>query len=228
MESKKEKLLSENYKKRFIVFLLLILAAFIFWSSLSLQNFFQDSVNFLEEYINKNRALGGLVFIGLAALSALFSPFSSTPLIPPAIMIWSSGTVAIMLLSGWLAGDLIAYLIGRFARRTFANRLFSFEKMERYQNMIPTKAQFWLVLLVRFALPTEIVGYVLGIIRYHFGKYFLATFLIEVPFAILAIYSGKALIAGNALMFIGLIALGAAVISVTFYFFKKNLKERDK
>ena len=39
---------------------------------------------------------------------------------------------------------------------------------------ISAKATFPLVLLFQLAVPSEIPGYVLGALRYHFGKYLAA------------------------------------------------------
>lgn len=213
-------------KKTLIVLLSIIVLAFVFWSSITLQSLFYDSVGFLEKYIDQNRILGILVFMGLAAVSALFSPFSSVPLIPAGVVIWGGNIVFFLLALGWLIGDLIAYLIGRFARRAVISRFVPQEKLDYYKEMISQKAGFWFVLLFRFALPSEITGYALGIIRYHFGKYLLATVLVEIPFAFLTVYSGEAFIKGNLLLFTSLVLFSAAVIYLTLYYFRKKLKNR--
>lgn len=213
-------------KKTLIVLLSIIVLAFVFWSSITLQSLFYDSVGFLEKYIDQNRILGILVFMGLAAVSALFSPFSSVPLIPAGVVIWGGNIVFFLLALGWLIGDLIAYLIGRFARRAVISRFVPQEKLDYYKEMISQKAGFWFVLLFRFALPSEITGYALGIIRYHFGKYLLATVLVEIPFAFLTVYSGEAFIKGNLLLFTSLVLFSAAAIYLTLYYFRKKLKNR--
>ncbi|MDP3042802.1 MAG: VTT domain-containing protein [bacterium] len=213
-------------KKILITVLFFIIIAFVFWSSVTLQSLFYDSVGFLGKYIEQNRILGTLIFMGLAAVSALFSPFSSVPLIPAGIMIWGSNVVLFLLASGWLLGDLIAYSIGRFARRAVISRFVPQEKLDSYKEMISKKSGFWFVLLFRFALPSEIAGYALGIMRYHFGKYLLVTVLVEIPFAFLTVYSGEAFVKGNLLLFTSLVLFSAAAIYLISYYFKKKLKDR--
>ncbi|MBU4455480.1 VTT domain-containing protein, partial [Patescibacteria group bacterium] len=198
-------------KKILFTVLSVIIIAFVFWSSVTLQSLFYDSVGFLGKYIEQNRILGILIFMGLAAVSALFSPFSSVPLIPAGIMIWGGNIVFFLLTSGWLLGDLIAYSIGRFARRAVISRFVPQEKLDYYKEIISKKARFWFVLLFRFALPSEITGYALGIMRYHFGKYLLVTVLVEIPFAFLTVYSGEAFVKGNLLLFTSLVLFSAAV-----------------
>ncbi|MBU4256798.1 VTT domain-containing protein [Patescibacteria group bacterium] len=213
-------------KKILFTVLSVIIIAFVFWSSVTLQSLFYDSVGFLGKYIEQNRILGILIFMGLAAVSALFSPFSSVPLIPAGIMIWGGNIVFFLLTSGWLLGDLIAYSIGRFARRAVISRFVPQEKLDYYKEIISKKARFWFVLLFRFALPSEITGYALGIMRYHFGKYLLVTVLVEIPFAFLTVYSGEAFVKGNLLLFTSLVLFSAAVIYLTLYYFKKKLKDK--
>lgn len=213
-------------KKILITVLFFIITAFVFWSSATLQNLFYGSVDFFAKYIDQHKILGVLVFLGLAAVSALFSPFSSAPLIPAGVVIWGGNIVFFLLAIGWLIGDLTAYLIGRFARRAVISRFVPQEKLDYYKEMISQKARFWFVLLFRFALPSEITGYALGIIHYHFGKYLLATVLVEIPFAFLTVYSGEAFVKGNVLLFISLVSFAAAAVYLTLYYFRKKLKNR--
>lgn len=210
-------------QKTLITFLLIIAAAFLFWSSISIQSIFYESVLSIEKYAAQNDILIIAIFIVLAALSAMLSPFSSLPLVPAAIMIWGNFLTGIFLLIGWLAGETLAYIIGYYAGYPLVRQLTSFERVRYYQEKISKKAEFWLILLFRFAMPAEIPGYALGIIRYHFGKYFLATFLAELPFAFISSYAGNALISNNPAIFIGIVAFAFLFMMVMFYFFSKKL-----
>jgi len=101
----------------------------------------------------------------------------------------------------------------------------SSHKVEAYKKRIPEKAQFWVVLLFRLAIPAEITGYTLGIIRYPFGKYLLASFLSEIPFALLLVYSSQALIEKEMIWFLSLVSIGVLIISVAYLIFKNKLKK---
>lgn len=210
-------------QKILITFLLIIAAAFLFWSSISIQSIFYETVLSIEKYTAQNEILIVAIFIALAALSAMLSPFSSLPLVPAAIMIWGNFLTGIFLLTGWLLGETLAYFIGYYAGYPLVRQLSSFEKVKYFQEKIPKKAEFWLILLFRFAMPAEIPGYVLGIIRYNFGKYFLATFLAELPFAFISSYAGNALIGNNPVVFIGLVVFAFSFMILMFYFFNKKL-----
>ena len=211
-------------KKRLSFILLALFIALIFWSSSSLQGFFYDSLDLFKGFTEENKILGIFIFIGLAALSSMLSLFSSIPLVPVAIVSFGAPLSLILLLGGWLLGESIAYFIGQYAGRSLLNYFVSLERIEYYKKLIPGKSQFLLVLLFRLAVPAEIPGYVLGAIKYDFWKYLLATFLAELPFAAVTIYSGKAFISGDKMTFIGLILFLLAITAYTAYLFRRKMR----
>ncbi len=212
-------------KERLFLIFLLLFIVFIFWSSLSLQDLFYDSLDFFKDYTEGNKILGMTVFFSLAAISAMLSPFSSVPLVPIAIISWGASFSLFLLLGGWLFGETITYFIGQYSGRPLLKFFIAQERIEYYKKIIPEKSQFLLVLLFRLAVPAEIPGYVLGAIRYDFWKYLFATFLAELPFAIITIYSGKAFIGGDKITFIGLITFLIIMISYTAYLFRKRVRK---
>lgn len=214
-------------KKYVAIFAALVLLIFLFWYSASAQTFFLESVSSVIDYTAIHPILGGLIFVGLAALSAMFSLFSSAVLVPVAILIWGSAVTFILLLAGWIIGDIIAYLIGFYAIHRFIENLIPFDKINYYRGKISKKTEFGLVLLFRFAVPSEIAGYLLGIIQYPFAKYLAATFLSELPFALIIVYASNALIAQNIATFVALIALAIIVTIATLYLLNKKIKNRD-
>jgi len=212
------------YKQYFFAFLILVFLAVIFWSSLSLQNAFFNAVSLIEDYFEINPVFGIGIFMGLAVISAMFSPFSSIPLAPAAVIIWGIIPTFLFLLSGWLVGETLAYFIGRYVGYPIIKKFTLLKKFEHYHRHFSPKTEFLLVFLFRLSMPAEIPGYVLGIARYNFGKYFLATILSELPFAFLIAYAGEAFILNKQLVFIGLIAAAITIMSFIFYLFVKKLK----
>jgi uncharacterized membrane protein YdjX (TVP38/TMEM64 family) len=59
------------------------------------------------------------------------------------------------------------------------------------------------------ALPSEVPGYLVGLLRYPFARYLLALGLAELPFALGAVLLGESFIQGDVLR---LVALGLAGI----------------
>lgn len=217
-----------GFKSYLAIFALIIIAAAIlFLTPFWLADALLKTGSFFEAYIEENELLGVAIFMALAAFSAAFSFFSSVPLVPVAIMLWGSFFTFIMLFLGWLIGDISAYLIGRYAGYPLVKRLTAFEKVEHYKSQVSGKTEFWLVLLFRFAAPSEAAGYVLGILKLYFWKYLFATFLAELPFALATVYAGEAFIKQDLILFAVWVAVLLFLASAALYLFHKRLKRKS-
>lgn len=202
---------------------ILALLVVIFWFSVTLQDVFYDAVFLAEAYVEGHQTLGIFVFMALAGVSAMLSPFSSVPLIPVAIMLWGNVWTTAFLVAGWLGGHVITYTIGYYAGYPIAKKLIARETVEQYSNRFSKRSEFLLVLLFRLASPAEVPGYVLGAVRYGFAKYFLATFIAEFPFAVLTVYASEALIDRKPLILAAAIVGGIMFFATAFYLFKKQM-----
>lgn len=212
-----------NLKRNIFIFVTVVFLAFLFWQSFSIQELFYKIVNFFERYSQDHKVLGMVIFVGMGILSAMISPFSSAPLIPIAVIIWGNFLTFILLALGWLVGAIITYYIGYFAGYFLLKDVIPYKKIKYYQQRFPPRAQFWLVLMFRFSMPAEIPGYTLGIIRYDFGKYFLATVISEVPFALISVYASKAFLVRDSILFFVLTGSIFVLMSVMFFLFHKYL-----
>ncbi len=204
------------YKRAALIVGLLVVITLLFWYSLSLQEAFYDVVSFFETYVRQNEILGLLVFILIAALAAMVSPFTNLPLIPVAVALWGTTTTVFLLLGGWLIGDATAYFIGRYVGYPAVRYIISAERFDTWLSAVRAHTSFSMMFLLRLALPAEL-GYVFGVIRYHFGKYILLTFLAELPFVLTAAYASEAILLGERLQFFGLVALISAILFGAFY-----------
>ncbi|MBU1159949.1 VTT domain-containing protein, partial [Patescibacteria group bacterium] len=195
-------------KRTIAVFIAVVVIAILLYFSVSLRDLFLEYVVSIGDYLQKNKTLGAIVFVGISALSVLISPFSSVPLVPSAIMAWGNFLTFGLLIAGWMIGAIFAYLIGSFSRKKIIARFVSLEKVEYYKQKISARSQFFLVLLFRLAIPSEVAGYTLGIVQYNFSKYVIATFLAELPYAFFVVYLSAVLVSGRISLFIGVVILG--------------------
>lgn len=219
----------KNYfKRRLIIFLIIIVIAFLFWSSAELQKIFSSSILFTNQYLEQHPLIGIISFWAISALSAIISPFSSIPIVPFIATIWGNIPTMFLLLLGWLSGSIISYFLGSSTGYILAQKIFSPKRAGRYKQELSMQANFLTVLLFRLAMPTEIAGYVLGTIKYNFIKYFLATIIAETLFAFLIVYSGEAFVEANKGRFVFFVFLMLATTSITFYFFKKLHKNNSQ
>ena len=214
-------------KKNLFLFSLLIVITFLFWNSQILQNTFYNSVEFFKIYAHKNHTIAGFIFVGLAALSALLAPLSSVPIVPGAILIWNDFLVLFLLWAGWNIGHFIAYYIGRYAGYNIIKRMADTKKIKHYQKRLLGKKGFFFILFFCLAMPAEVPGYVLGIMRYPAWKYIIAVSLSEIPFAIITIYASDAFIAQKPFEFVSWIIFGLFLVSLIFYLFHKKFRIKE-
>jgi uncharacterized membrane protein YdjX (TVP38/TMEM64 family) len=119
---------------------------------------------------------------------------------------------------GWMVGGVAAYFIGSWAGYPVVVKIMSREKVDTWQDLASRRINFYFALLFRLAMPAE-TGYVFGLARYNFGKFMLATFLVESLTGAILVWGGDALLAQDFMRFAALIAGGIIVFSVAAYLF---------
>ncbi len=161
-----------------------------------------------ERVIAANPLAGAALFTLFAALSGMLAFFSSAVIVPVAVNAWGPTRSAALLWIGWVLGGACAYAIGRVLGRPMVNRL-ARDKLARYEQKIGREAPFGLVVLFQLALPSEVPGYILGLVRYSFLRYIIVVALGELPYAIGTVILGDSFLNRRVLPFIGLAALAA-------------------
>ena len=171
-----------------------------------------------EGVVALNPRLGMVVFVLLAMLSAMAAFFSSAVFAPVAVLAWGKVLTMILLWFGWLLGGIASFCIGRFLGRRVAAMIIGEEKIGGWQSQLSQRTRFIHVLLFQAAVPSEIPGYVLGILRYRFSFYLVALALTELPYVIGVVFLGEFFLQGEATVFIVLgivvIALGAFILRI--------------
>ena len=94
-------------------------------------------------------------------------------------------------------------------RRRVAAILIGEEKLAGWQSQLTQRSRFIHILLFQAVLPSEIPGYVLGILRYRFSLYLTALAITELPYVIGVIYLGESFLSGEGTI---IIVLGIAVV----------------
>lgn len=160
-----------------------------------------------EPIITAHPVWGVTLFVLLSATSAMLAFFSSAVLVPAAVYVWGIPASIALLWLGWILGGLTAYSVGRHLGRQVVNLLTSGRTLA-YADKVSAKAPFGFILLFQLALPSEIPGYVLGVVLYDRSKYVLALALAELPYAFATVYLGSSLVEQRTAV---LVALGAAL-----------------
>jgi uncharacterized membrane protein YdjX (TVP38/TMEM64 family) len=208
-------------KRRFLVLGIMIIVAFLFWYSSLIQNTFYLIVDFFNKIVLYNNSLAIILFIFISSLAALISPFTNIPLVPVAVVVWGPFYTTVILLIGWVIGDIIAYFIGKYLGYPVILYLGSKEKFNELEKVIKEHTNFYTALLLRLTLPAEL-GYIFGIIRYPFNLYLIITFLAELPFAIISTTLSEAVLFGNTIKFFSFMGILLVILFLIFEFIHKK------
>lgn len=154
---------------------------------------------------------GALAFVLVSALSAMLAFLSSVLLVPVAVYSWGTTTTVILLWLGWWIGGACAFAIGRLLRRPLVKSARAERLVLFYGERLPRNAQFPLVLVLQLALPSEVPGYLCGLLGVRFATYATALLLAELPYAVGTVMVGQGLIERRAGMLMAAIAAGLAL-----------------
>lgn len=191
--------------RRVMLLLALLAVAALVAGLPSMHGWAEDVIAAAGRLVVDHPVWGGLAFILLAALSAMLAFFSSAVVVPVALNAWGTLPTLLLLWLGWLLGGVCSYAVGRLLRRSVVERLAAPERVAYYARLVSRRLPFPLLLLFQAALPSEIPGYVLGIVRYRFATYVVALGLAELPYAVGAVVLGDSFLAGR---YVPMLAVG--------------------
>jgi uncharacterized membrane protein YdjX (TVP38/TMEM64 family) len=138
--------------------------------------------------------------------------FSTAIIVPVAVLTWGVPASIALLWLGWLIGGVCAYSVGRWLGRPAVMALTSGAALSGFEHRIHTRAPIGLVLLFQVALPSEVPGYVLGMVRYPFLKYLFVVGVGELPYALSTVYLGDSFLERRTTALIG-VGVAAAILS---------------
>ena len=168
-----------------------LLAGLVAWSA-DLHRYIVRAAELLEPLVARDPTAGAFLFVALAALSAVLVFFSGVLLVPFGIQVWGERGCFLLLWIGWFVGGLLTYSIGREFGWPIVRWLLSPRVAAEYKARIPTSRSFVPVLLAQLALPSEVVGYVCGLLRIPILTYAGALAIAELPYALGTVVLGTA------------------------------------
>lgn len=181
-----------------------------------------------EPVIQAHPLLGVVIFVLLSAGSAMLAFFSSMPLIPVAVYTWGEWLTGVLLWLGWWLGGWFAYGVGSLLHRPLIATERTTRLLEFYRTQVSGQTSFVVVLLVQLALPSEIPGYLFGLLRVPLRIYLLALALAELPFAAAAVLAGDSLLQqrGSGLLLLAVLALGLSLGALALL--RRRLRRDDR
>ncbi len=206
-----------HLRRHLLIVGLLIIVAGLIAASDTLHDKTEAIIFWTEGVISQAPLLGMLVFVLLAMLSAMVAFFSSALLAPVAVYAWGKAGCLALLWGGWFLGGIVSYCIGRFFGRSVVSLLIGEEKIANWESQISERTSFMHILGFQAIVPSEIPGYVLGILRYRFLFYIAALGITEIPYAIAAVYLGESFLNGESIVFI---VIGVSIILLAAFLFQ--------
>src|SRR5512136_538245 len=147
---------------RAVVVVLICTSAALLLSIDSVYGALQRVLSAAEPLIAGHPYLGAVVFVVLAAVSAILAFFSSALLLPAAVYAWGNTVTLGLLWLGWLLGGMCTYALGRGLRRPQAKAPRTSRQLDFYLQRVQGEVTFALILLLHLAMPSEIPGYLCG------------------------------------------------------------------
>ena len=201
---------------RVVVLSLLGLGLLAAVTSDTLHAFLLSLLNTVSEVVAGYPVWGAVLFVVMSAAAAMLAFFSTAVLVPVAVVTWGQTGTFVLLWVGWILGGVCAYTVARHFGRPVVGALTSGDALA-CGDRISEKASFGFILLFQLGCPSEIPGYVLGLLRYSFLKYVTALGLAELPYAIATVYLGVSFLERRTFLFI---VLGVAVGALSFLAFR--------
>jgi uncharacterized membrane protein YdjX (TVP38/TMEM64 family) len=209
---------------RALVFLLLCGALALLASSDEIHSLLMRAITAVGGIIQERPVLGAVLFVLLAAASAMLAFFSSAVLVPVVVYTWGKTLCMLALWAGWTLGGMASYGIGRSLGRPVVKSLLSSSTLSRYETRLSRQTPFGLVLLFQLALPSEVPGYLLGLARYPFRKYLAALMLAELPYAVGTVYLGAGFLDRRLPVLLGAGAAVALFMALAFHALHRRLR----
>ena len=168
----------------------------------------------VEGVMRRSQWLGAPLFLLLSALSAMLAFFSSALLVPAAVTTWGATITVVLLWIGWTVGGASAYGLSRAFGRPLVQKLASGGWLERVERRVGPDTPWHLVLMLQLAMPSEVPGYLMGLVRYRFVKYLAALMLAELPFAIGTVMVSTSVLESRGMVIVG---FGLAAVGVSWF-----------
>lgn len=151
----------------------------------------QVNEQYFIDLIGTKGIVGIVIYVLLAITTTVIAPLSSVPLMPIASSVWGTLVTAIASIIGWWIGSLIAFYISRTYGRVVVERFVAAEKILALEKRVPVKNIFWSIVILRMAVPVDVLGYVLGLFSdIQWRTYAVASLLGIIPFAFIFAYIG--------------------------------------
>jgi uncharacterized membrane protein YdjX (TVP38/TMEM64 family) len=209
---------TRQHRRRLASLLLLVLVATAVAAIGPLHRAILSIIATVEPVVEQHAVAGAVAYVLLSAISAIVFFFSTAVITPVAIEAFGPFVAFLLLWLGWIIGGITAYGIGRRFGRPVVSWFVQPQRLRDYERRTKRLASFRHVLLFQLTVPSEIPGYVLGLVGCRFRTFVIAMALGELPFAVGAVYLGESFLERNYAL---LLAIGITGIAFSWIMFRR-------
>lgn len=175
-------------KKKYIFYILAAIVATVLFVAISQvsQMYSAD----LQRLTAQAGVLGMVSYVGVMIVSIVVAPIGTGFLLPVAANSWGPVLASVLSIVGWTIGSLIAFFLARKYGLAMVKNVKTITHLRALEQAIPKHNIFIAVVLLRIALPVDLLSYALGIFStMTYRMFFLSTVLGISPFAFIFMYA---------------------------------------
>jgi uncharacterized membrane protein YdjX (TVP38/TMEM64 family) len=187
----------------------------------------QSTLDWSAPVIRAHPVAGIGVFVVLSALSAMLAFFSSAALVPAAVIAWGAPPTAALLWAGWWLGGTLAYAVGRVLGKPLRQGRRVAAMVDAYRDRLRGRPGLGLIVLLQIALPSEVPGYLCGLLGVPLRTYALALAIAELPFAIGTVLLGDGLVRRNGPLLVAVAVVGGLAMLAAGALLRRRMGPTD-
>lgn len=137
--------------------------------------------------------VGMAVYVFAGIVATVIAPISTVSLISVAVVLWGPFTVAVLSITAWTIGAVIAFGIARRFGKPLVARFMDLRNIERYERALGGTYVFWDIVFLRMAVPVDVLSYAIGLFTsVKMSTYLAATVIGIMPFAFILSFAAQA------------------------------------
>ena len=153
----------------------------------------QQHAELLKELTNQAGAIGVVSYVAIMAASIIFAPLGTGFLLPVAANSYGPILAAVYSILGWTIGSVVAFWIARHLGHRKVKETTFIRRLKAYESAISEYHFYTLIVLLRMALPVDVVSYALGFMSKIGYKAFLVTTVLGItPLAFVFTFASTA------------------------------------
>lgn len=141
----------------------------------------------IQAVLQAHPRLAIVVFIVTSVVAVLVPFLTNLPLVPLAVLAWGPAWTASLLLSGWVAGAALSFVLGRYAGRFILRHFPSAKRHANIDRLIHPRHRLASLIMLRMTFPVDVLSYALGMFSRSttLTENVVSTALGATPFAVL-------------------------------------------